>query len=260
MTMVARALACDGLTRRRAASRIGRTALSLAVPTILAMTAPTDCYTVALQGFTSFERGALASFFRLAGSRTPAYVQAERLDGCDFVVADGDDDRSLQAVRNAGRMSDTVFIGAQTPGAMATLARPVDPREIMRELDSLVNLRRSASTRAEPPASHRMPALGRLDVAGDGSRRDVLVVEDSAIARRFLQVRLQKLGYRVHLAAQVDEAMQLLERERFALVFVDIVLGPPGSADGYAVCRRVKQDGHRAPPVIVVSGLGSETD
>jgi len=153
-----------------------------------------------------------------------------------------------------------VFIGTQTPGAMAMLARPVDPREILRELDSLVGMRHPASERTEPPPAHRMPALGRLDVAGDGSRRDVLVVEDSAIARRFLQVRLQKLGYRVHLAAQADEAMQLLERERFALVFVDIVLGPPGSVDGYAVCRRVKQDGHRAPPVIVVSGLSSETD
>jgi hypothetical protein len=73
------------------------------------MTAPSHRYTVALQGFTPFERGALASFFRLAASRTPAYVQAERLDACDFVVADGDDARSVQAVRDAGRMADTVF-------------------------------------------------------------------------------------------------------------------------------------------------------
>jgi CheY-like chemotaxis protein len=224
------------------------------------MTAPSHRYTVALQGFTAFERTALASFFRLASSRTPAYVQAERLDACDFIVADGDDAGALQAVRNAGRMADAVFVGAQTPGAMASLSRPVDPMQLVRELDALVGMRQEAAARAEPPKAHRVPVLGRLDVAGDGSRRDVLVVEDSAIARRFLQVRLQALGYRVHLAAQANEAFQLIERERFALVFVDIVLGAPGSVDGYAVCRRVKQDGPHAPPVIVVSGGASETD
>src|SRR5262245_58369241 len=170
------------------------------------MTASFNRYTVALQGFTSFERGALASFFRLAAGRTPAYVQAERLEECDFVVADSDDAGSVRAVRDAGRMADTVFIGAQTPGAMAALARPVDPMQLVRELDGLVQLRRDATGRpSELPRSHRVPVLGRLDVAGDGSRRDVLVVEDSAIARRFLQVRLQSLGYRVHLAAQADE-------------------------------------------------------
>ena len=70
------------------------------------MTSLPDRYTVALQGFTSFERGALGSFFRLAASRRPLYVQAEQIERCDFIVADSDA-RSLQAVRNAGRMSDT---------------------------------------------------------------------------------------------------------------------------------------------------------
>src|SRR5262245_53598500 len=154
MTMVARGCARGGLTRRRGAPTVAALAL------LLPMTAPSQRYTVALQGFTSFERGALASFFRLAASRTPAYVEAERLDDCDFVVADGDDTRSVQAVRNAGRMADAVFIGAQTPGAMATLARPVDPLQLVRELDALAQVRRDAAVRGEPPKSHRMPALG----------------------------------------------------------------------------------------------------
>ena len=40
-----------------------------------------DRYRVALQGFSDFERSALASFFRLAGQRAPAYVQADTLAG-----------------------------------------------------------------------------------------------------------------------------------------------------------------------------------
>src|SRR5258705_12271940 len=61
---------------------------------------------------------------------------------------------------------------------------------------------------------------------------DVLVAEDSAIARRFMEVKLQQLGYRVHLAANGEEAMALLERQRFKLAFLDIVLGPPTGIDG----------------------------
>lgn len=231
---------------------------------------PSEQYTVALQGFSTFERGALASFFRLAARRRPSYVQVERLDRCDFVIADADHSRSLQAVQAAGRVPDTVFVGTQAPrGAMAWLKRPVDPVHILRELDSRVEKRNSspaelspAREAAAPPST--MPALGRLDVAGDGSRRDVLVVEDSAIARRFLQVRLQKLGYRVHLASEGQEALDLLQRERFALVFLDVALGPPGSLDGLAVCQRLKNEPVFArqglPKVIMVTGLAGETD
>jgi CheY-like chemotaxis protein len=143
---------------------------------------------------------------------------------------------------------------------------------IVRELDSLVELRNSApgelrAARGEAfdvPAKHGMPALGRLDVAGDGSRRDVLVLEDSAIARRFMQVRLQRLGYRVHLAGNADEALELLRRERFALLFIDIVLGAPGSMDGLAVCQRFKHDvrlaSDRTAKVIIVTGQSTEAD
>jgi CheY-like chemotaxis protein len=227
---------------------------------------PSEQYTVALQGFSTFERGALASVFRLAAQRTPSYVQVERLDRCDFVIADADHSRSLQAVQAAGRIADTVFVGTHAPrGAMAWLKRPVDPLHILRELDAQVEKRPGEPQPArEAPPAGTMPALGRLDVAGDRSRRDVLVVEDSAIARRFLQVRLQKLGYRVHLASDGQAALELLQQERFALVFLDVALGPPGSLDGLAVCQRLKNEPVFArqgvPKVVMVTGLADEAD
>ncbi len=66
--------------------------------------------------------------------------------------------------------------------------------------------------------------------------RDVLVVEDSAIARKFLALRLQRLGYRVHLADHGEEAIEMVARQSFAVAFVDVVLGSPGSMDGLRVC------------------------
>lgn len=240
------------------------------------MSAPgAERYTVALQGFSEFERGALSSFFRLAAVRTPAYVQVARLDRSDFVIADADHGASLQAVLSAGRTHDTVFVGAQPPeGAMAWLPRPIDPMHIVRELDSLVEQRNSSpgelhaalampSGAAGASATSDASSLGGFGSGGPPGL-DVLVAEDSAIARRFLQRRLQQLGYRVHLANDGEAAMALLAQRHFALVFLDVLLGPPGSLDGLAICQRLKHHpdfaGERASKVILVTGLGSEVD
>lgn len=242
------------------------------------MSAPAaERFTVALQGFSEFERGALSSFFRLAAERTPTYVQVQRLDRSDFVIADADHGASLQAVLSAGRARDTVFVGAQAPqGAMAWLPRPIDPMHIVRELDSLVEhrnsspgeLRAALAQVGDEPAkaaarSGEPSGLGGFDASGL-SGPDVLLAEDSAIARRFLQMRLQQWGYRVHLAHDGDEAMALLAQQRFALVFLDVLLGPPGSLDGLAICQQLKHhpdfSGDRAPKVVLVTGLSGAVD
>jgi len=238
-------------------------------------------FTVALQGFSPFERSTLSSFFRLAAERTPSYEQVDRLDRCDFVIADADHDPSLKAVLTAGRAHDTVFVGARAPqGAMAWLPRPIDPMHIVRELDSLVEHRHSSpgelraalahvgplsdpASAAAPTGAPASSGPPQRDSGGDGG--DVLVAEDSAIARRFLQVRLQRLGYRVHLATNGDEALQLLAGQRFAIVFLDVVLGPAGSLDGLSLCQRLKHEPEffsagRPPRVVLVTGLAGAMD
>ena len=203
------------------------------------MTAPGyERYTVAFQGFSEFERGALSSSFRLAAQRTPAYEQVEHLDMSDFVVADADQADALRAVVDTGRSRDTVFVGTYAPkGSVAWLPRPIDPVRIVRELDALVERRRLARAQylagispAGIAQAGAEPDGSGLELSGDPSSfgafdtdetvtngPDVLVAEDSAIARRFMEVKLQQLGYRVHLAANGEEAMALLERQRFKL-------------------------------------------
>jgi CheY-like chemotaxis protein len=242
-------------------------------------------YTVALQGFSEFERGALSSFFRLAAQRSPSYVQVDTVERSDFVIADADHSASLQTVLAAGRQHDTVFVGARAPqGAMAWLPRPIDPVHIVRELDSMVEQRQSgpgalAAALAAPVAGNaaRQPqaaapsrwgasSLGPLDAlaSAGASGPDVLVAEDSAIARRFLQMRLQRLGYQVHLADDGEAAMALLKRQSFALVFLDVVLGPPGSLDGLKICQQIKQHprlgAENGPKIVLVTGLSGAVD
>ena len=111
---------------------------------------PRPRYSVALQGFSDFESAALASFFRLAAARKPAYVQVDTLDAGDFLIANGEQPGVIAAVQAAGRALDTVFVGSHaSPGALAWLPRPIDPLRILRALDGLVEQRLNG--RAEVP-------------------------------------------------------------------------------------------------------------
>lgn len=230
-------------------------------------------FTVALIGFSDFESAALGSCFRLAASRTPTYVQLNSPDHSDFLIADADQAHAVDAVIARGRAADTVFVGGQAPAeTMARLSRPIDPRHIVRELDALVALR-VTSPPMRPQLAEAVPtvASGVLPVTvrevsrgGGGGGRDVLVVEDSAIAAKFLTQRLLRFGYRVHLASHGEAAIELVSQRPFALAFIDVVLGPPGSIDGLRVCQTIKR---RTLPsraagtaVVMVTGLGGASD
>ncbi|WP_127998430.1 response regulator [Piscinibacter defluvii] len=248
-----------------------------------------DRYSVALEGFSAFERESLASFFRLAAQRTPVYEPVDEAGLADFLVVDADRPAAVEAAAHGRRERDTVFIGARAPaGALACLHRPVDPLAIVRELDRLLEMRLAvpdavsdaesglmplsfeepgeAAPAAAMPQARRRPsavaaAAARTPRGGGG--RDVMVVDDSAIARKFLQQRLERFGYRVHLAASGAEALELLAQRAYALAFLDVVLGPAGSVDGLQVCQAVKQEATRRglrTPVVLVTALKGSSD
>jgi two-component system, cell cycle response regulator len=96
-----------------------------------------------------------------------------------------------------------------------------------------------------------------LQGAGGGGR-EVLVVDDSAIARTFLAQRLTAFGYQVHLANDGEQALTMCAEQAFAIVFVDVQLGGEHSVDGLRVCQRLKRHprvpGSASPAVVVVTG------
>jgi CheY-like chemotaxis protein len=245
-----------------------------------------DTFTVAIEGFSAFERQSLASFFRLAAQRSPAFRQVDEPGMADFLIADADHPVSVAAVRRGQRVEDSVFIGARAPeGAAAWLPRPIEPTHVLRALEELVELRLSAP---EPPSAMmdldpldadtqrgdldpaHAPAQERAEVAAPPTRprggggREVLLVEDSPIARQFLKQRLQHLGYRVLECASGEAALEILSKRTFGMVFLDVVLGPPGSVDGLQLCQRLKQRGAQGgglrTVVVIVTGLDGATD
>ena len=124
-----------------------------------------------------------------------------------LVVADADHAGAVEALLVAARVADTVFIGARAPKAPRRwLPRPIDALQVLREIEALARRRRrlpqgrpdrtpptagsGADARAgfEPLESPRMRRKARRAARASFS---ALLVDDSAIALRYLQLRLQ---------------------------------------------------------------------
>jgi DNA-binding response OmpR family regulator len=81
----------------------------------------------------------------------------------------------------------------------------------------------------------------------------LLVEDDDAIAGA-LRLHLEEAGYRLHREADGLRAMTAIDRQRWDLVLLDLML--PG-ADGWDVCRHLRAR-HAGVPVIMLSARSAE--
>ncbi len=81
----------------------------------------------------------------------------------------------------------------------------------------------------------------------------LLVEDDDAIAVA-LRLHLEDAGYRLHREADGQQAMAAIDRQRWDLVLLDLML--PG-ADGWEVCRHLRAR-HADVPVIMLSARSAE--
>ncbi|PPE71065.1 response regulator [Caldimonas thermodepolymerans] len=251
-------------------------------------------YRVAVQGFSAFEKATFESFFRLAARRTPAYEYVSEPGQADFVIADADQPEAVRAAQEQGRLARSVCIGARpVAGAAVQMPRPINLMLLLRTLDELVH--QSRDTPDEPPVAAAVaaaaPALaepvaappviaappprppGVTDfrdsstfsnsvlVEGDEKFDHILVVDDSDVALRFMQSRLRRFGFKVHLARSGEEALERLMERQFEFVFLDVMME---GMDGYQTCKRIKRmllpPGRRAPVVVMLTSRTSAVD
>lgn len=214
-------------------------------------------FSVALLGFSDFEHDALASCFRLATHRSPAYRAVEQLASADFAVVDADHEASVRLVRATAGLGRSVFIGSRPPaGVPACLKRPIDPTQVMRELDALV-----AAAAIPQPLSRSALLAGSVSAP---RMARALLVDDSELACRFLRQRLQHWHVSAEFAGSSEAALALLSSQAYDFVFLDLELGPDSAQDGLALCRQIKMgqtpSPGAAPTVVMVSAHQSELD
>lgn len=114
-----------------------------------------------------------------------------------------------------------------------------------RSAEAVPHLRKAAELQPGHTGVERL--LGKLS-----ERRLVLAVDDSLTVRKIVSITLERLGYRVHTAADGMQALARLSEETPDLVLLDITMP---RMDGYQVCKVIKQaPATKSIPVVMLSG------
>ena len=88
-----------------------------------------------------------------------------------------------------------------------------------------------------------------------------LLVDDSAIALRFLDSRLKPWCLRTDLVVTSQAALERLAERSYELIFLDVELGPGSELDGLTLCQKIKHSAAAVNSVVViVSAHHSQTD
>jgi putative two-component system response regulator len=108
-----------------------------------------------------------------------------------------------------------------------------------------------ASLTAAQPAAPLSSLAGSLLV--DEAQWRVLVVDDDALHRQFLQDHLLDEGYLVNTAADGEEALEKVKADTPDLILLDVMMP---KLDGYEVCRRLKSDERTILiPIVMITSL-----
>lgn len=85
----------------------------------------------------------------------------------------------------------------------------------------------------------------------------LLVVDDNEMNRDLLSQRLERQGYRVTVAVDDRQALELLDREQFNLVLLDIMLPV---MNGYQVLEQLKADESLSHIPLIITTALDESD
>ena len=254
---------------------------------------------VALLGFNRLERATFEAFFRMAGTRTPAYAHEGDPRRAHFVIVDAGDAAACASARDIGAVPRAVALGEPTiPGVLLQLARPLNLMAVVRALDQVLAregpyVAPRAPTGAALPRKRRRSRKPRelattvrigLETTQPGELRGtmqcesghfervesksaalkldhILVVDDSDDALRFMASQLQRFGFQIHLAQSAGEALARIAERHFEFVFLDMRVA---GVDGLQLCKAIKRAEHapgmKAPAVVLLSSRGAAID
>jgi len=92
--------------------------------------------------------------------------------------------------------------------------------------------------------------------AENSQKIKLLLAEDDASMRRFLEITLQRAGYDVSSAEDGLAAMKIALSEKFDVVVADAMMP---NMTGHDLCRMLRQNpDFKTVPLIILSGLAQE--
>jgi len=241
-------------------------------------------YRVDVIGFNQTERLLLQSIFALAARRDPSFVQRQPESAVlvDLYLVDADDDAAMKEFRavHSRFRAPAVLVGSSDRATgLPLIGRPIQWARLLQSFDDTL-------LSGEQPAltNSRAPVSGAVDPAKTGGLRrtnpnaaataqrpskpiaaakrvtdSVLVVDDNATVRNFMQAKLAPFGFSTDFAETGEEAVGLTGTKEYTCVFLDVVL--PG-IDGYQVCKLIKSNKHavRRTAVVMLTSRSSPFD
>jgi DNA-binding response OmpR family regulator len=88
------------------------------------------------------------------------------------------------------------------------------------------------------------------------TQKKVLIVEDERLIAKPLTLKLQLSGFEAKNAYDGEEALDMLEKEKFDVILLDLMMP---KKDGFEVLAELKEKGNQTP-VIVASNLDQDSD
>ena len=221
-----------------------------------------DQYLVDVIGFNPTERAMLTSVFALAARRDPGFVQFDPVSAAapDMYLVDIDDEGAFAEFRALNRRGSLPAVLVASPGKGGghdVIERPLQWARLLQALeDAIVGVDETLPAPLEPPLAHpgiessstrnrlaadagvRTPFPG-MDISGikRALGDTVLVVDDNATVRMFMQAKLAPFKFEIDFAETGEQAVGLTATREYACVFLDVVM--PG-IDGYQVCKLIK--------------------
>ena len=107
---------------------------------------------------------------------------------------------------------------------------------------------------ANPVTQDLLVTINTVDAARSQSGRRVLLVEDNLVNQKVAQAMLKKLGCQVEIAANGQEAIDVLEDKSFDLVFMDCQMPVLDGLEATRLIReRELQSGVSAQPIVAMT-------
>ena len=137
-------------------------------------------------------------------------------------------------------------------GISAYLTKPVDEADLY---DSLVEVLASDGSQQQ----RRLVTRHSLREARPPIAAHVLVAEDNEVNQKVAVRILERLGYKVDVADDGNEALEACQRTRYDVVLMDVQM--PG-LDGFEVARRIRarEQGGRHTPIVAMTASAMKGD
>ena len=246
-------------------------------------------FRVELCGIQEKDRNVLKRILAITEGRTRTYslVNTAADEHADILIVNADNPEAKEEWRhkyagtNGISMCATILASRNklNDSQYTNTSLPFFPTRVLKCLDEVTvkELKYTPKLRIEEPPKETQPSTNirdyktqlsnqeletfignRTDINANNRKHNILVVDDSLLVRKALDMKLRLMDYEVQHAASGREALWLLQKTHFDSIFLDVVM--PG-IDGYEVCKQIKRNkATRHIPVIMLTSRSSQFD